>query len=68
MSGIICEDSEKEGGTVGSSSVPNYLNELLFELGVVDLGFAGNKFTWSNKRWGKGSIRERLDRGIASAK
>ena len=46
--------------------MPNYLKNLLFELGAIDLGFAGNKFTWSNKRWGKGSIRERLDRGIAS--
>ncbi len=30
------------------------------------MGFAGNKFTWSNKRWGRHAIRERLDRGIAS--
>ena len=64
---IICEDSEKEGGRSGSYSTNNYLNEMLFELGAVDLGFTGNKFTWSNKRWGRGSIRERLDRGIANA-
>ena len=30
------------------------------------MGFTGNKFTWSNNRWGKHSIKERLDRGISS--
>jgi hypothetical protein len=39
----------------------------LFELGAVDLGFAGNKFTWRNNRWGKDNIMEHLDRGIANA-
>ena len=46
--------------------MPNFLKDLLFDLGAVDLGYTGKKFTWCNKRWGKGSIRERLDRGIAS--
>lgn len=39
---------------------------MLFNIGAVDLGFSGNSFTWSNKRWGKDCIRERLDRGIAN--
>ncbi len=58
---VILEDSEKEGGRVGSSSTPNYFKDLMFELGSIDLGFVRKKFTWSNRRWGKGSIRERLD-------
>uniref|UniRef100_A0A2N9HGL8 Reverse transcriptase domain-containing protein n=1 Tax=Fagus sylvatica TaxID=28930 RepID=A0A2N9HGL8_FAGSY len=64
----LCEWTlvEKEGGHVGSSSSPNFLKDLLFDLGAVDLDFVGNSFTWSNRRWGRGSIRERLDRGIAS--
>uniref|UniRef100_A0A2N9G2U3 CCHC-type domain-containing protein n=1 Tax=Fagus sylvatica TaxID=28930 RepID=A0A2N9G2U3_FAGSY len=33
---------------------------------AVDLGFSSNKFNWCNRRWGKGCIRERLDRSIAS--
>jgi hypothetical protein len=58
--------NEKKGGRNGSSSASRYLSELMFDLGVVDLGFVGAKFTWCNNRWGKGCIRERLDRGIAN--
>jgi exonuclease III len=39
---VILEDAEKEGGRIGSSSLPNYLKDLMFELGAVDLCFAGN--------------------------
>lgn len=38
----------------------------VFEMSAVDLGFIGNKLTWHDKRWGKHSIKEKLDRGIAS--
>ena len=62
----VVEEAEKEGGNRGSTSTPNFLKELLFELEAVDLGYSGNKFTWWNKRWGRGAIRERLDRAIAS--
>lgn len=62
---IVQRDDEKAGGRTGSSSTSNYLREILFELGAVDLGFTGNGFTWS-RRWGKNSIRERLDRGITN--
>ena len=62
---VVVEDSEKEGGTRGNTSAPNFLKELLFNLGAVDLGHSRNKFTWWNKRWGKGVIRERLDRAIS---
>jgi hypothetical protein len=57
----ILEDSGKEGGNAA-----NFLRELLFNLGAVNLGYTGNKFTWCNKRLGKCCIRERLDRGIAN--
>ena len=63
---VVLGDNEKEGGRLGSSSTPNYLKDILFELGVVDLVFSGNSFTWTNKRWGRNCIRERLDRGIAN--
>jgi hypothetical protein len=33
--------------------------------GMVDLGFSGNPFTWSNNRQGCHNIKEQLDRGIA---
>jgi hypothetical protein len=63
---VIFEDVEKEGGNIGCSSAPNFLKDLIFYLGAVDLGFSSNKFNWCNRRWGKGCIRERLDRSIAS--
>lgn len=47
---IILDDSEKEGGKNGGPCALNFLCELMFDLGAVDLGFTGNKFTWSNKR------------------
>jgi hypothetical protein len=63
---VILDDEEKEGGNKGNSSCPNYLKEILFQMGAVDLGFTGNKFTWTNRRWGRNCIKERLDRGISS--
>ena len=51
---------------IGSNSALNYLSSLMFELGAVDLGYVGARFTWCNKRWGRGSIKERLDRGIVN--
>ena len=49
----MVEEAEKEGGIRGSTSAPNFLKELLFDFGAVDLGHSGNKFTWWNKRWVK---------------
>jgi hypothetical protein len=63
----VVEDNEKIGGRSGSSSASNYLRNLISDLDAVDLGFSGVKFTWCNKRWGKGCIKERLDRGIANS-
>jgi hypothetical protein len=63
----IVEDNEKLGGRSGSSSASNYLRSLIFDLNAIDLGFSGAKFTWCNKRWSKGCIKERLDRGIANS-
>ena len=62
---VMVEEAEKEGGIRGSTSAPNFLKELLFDFGAVDLGHSGNKFTWWNKRWGKGAIKERLDCAIS---
>ena len=63
---MILDAKEKVGGRSGSSSNSNYFNSLMFELGAIDLGFSGARFTWCNKRWGHGCIRERLDRAIVN--
>uniref|UniRef100_A0A2N9F7G7 Reverse transcriptase domain-containing protein n=1 Tax=Fagus sylvatica TaxID=28930 RepID=A0A2N9F7G7_FAGSY len=57
---------EKEGGRRGSTSAPNFLKEILFDLGAVDLSFAGNKFTWFNKRLGL-SVLSKIGLGIQDA-
>jgi hypothetical protein len=63
---VMISEEETAGGKLRDSSRPNYLKDLLFDLGVVNLGFSGNKFTWHNKRWGRQAIKERLDCGIAN--
>ena len=59
-------EDEKLGGKKGSSAQANFLQELMFEFGAIDLGFSGNKFTWAKGRWGKSTVKRRLDRAIAS--
>ena len=62
----IVNAEEKCGGDKGGTLAPNYLKELMFDLGAIDLGYSGNKFTWAKGRWGSATIKERLDRGLAS--
>ena len=64
---IVVDESKKDGGKRGTSSTPNFLRELLFDLGAKDLGYVGNKYTWWNKRWGNDAIRETLDRAISNS-
>jgi hypothetical protein len=40
--------------------------QTLEECNLVDLGFRGPKYTWSNCREGRAIIKERLDRGVAN--
>ena len=54
------------GKRCGGSSATNYLKELIFKFGAIDLGFSGNSFTWARGRWGSLAIKIRLDRGIVS--
>lgn len=62
---ITCQAEKKGGNPFASSSNNNFSNNL-DDLGLVDLGFHGNQFTWTNKRAGSDNIQERLDRGVAN--
>lgn len=42
-------------------------NTMMQDIGLVDLGFKGQPFTWRNNREGEKRIQERLDREIANA-
>nr|POE71798.1 hypothetical protein CFP56_65790 [Quercus suber] len=61
-------DNEFLGRNKGEagSLANNYLKELIFEFGAIDLGYLGNSFTWARGSWGSSAIKRRLDRGIAS--
>ena len=54
---MILNDEEKEGCKREYTSCPNFLKEIMFDFGAVDLRFSENKFTWSNKRWDGNCIK-----------
>jgi exonuclease III len=62
----VLSSSEKSGGhSFGSPSHLEFL-DFVHSNALVDLGFVGNRYTWSNHRSGRDNIRERLDRGLAN--
>lgn len=43
----------------------SYRNTFLKEMGGIDIGYVGGRFTWDNGQEGQAFIKERLDRVIA---
>jgi hypothetical protein len=62
----ILSPAEKSGGRPYGSFSHRLFEDFVHSNGLLDLGFNGNKFTWSNHRLGRANIRERLDRGLAN--
>jgi hypothetical protein len=62
----ILSAAEKSGGHKFRSSSHGNFVDFVHSNALVDLGFVGNKFTWSNCRIGRENIRERLNRGLAN--
>jgi hypothetical protein len=50
----ILSPFEKSGGRNFGSSSHNDFVDFVHSNALVDLGFVGNKFTWSNHREGRG--------------
>ncbi|XP_026383419.1 uncharacterized protein LOC113278912 [Papaver somniferum] len=48
------------------STEASLINSKILDLDLVDLGFTGCLFTWSNKRKGFALTEQRLDRGLAT--
>ena len=46
---------------MGECSTKN-LQNFMFNIGAIDLGFTRPQFTWSNRRAKIANIKERLDR------
>jgi hypothetical protein len=59
------DQSEKLGGRPISSSSNCPFRSFIDLFSTIDLGFAGNPYTWCNNRQCSDSIKERLDRGLA---
>jgi hypothetical protein len=57
---------EKTGGR--NFGLPSHLDffDFVHSNALIDLGFVGNKFTWSNHLFGGDNIREILDYGLAN--
>jgi hypothetical protein len=62
----ILVQSKKQGGRPLTSSSHYPFRRFINHFGMIDLGFAGNPFTWSNNRKGLENIKVWLDRGLAS--
>ncbi|KAL3623080.1 hypothetical protein CASFOL_031896 [Castilleja foliolosa] len=62
----IMDQKEKKGGLLFTCSSTHRLVHDLNDNGMIDLGFTGYPFTWSNKRKGLHNIQQRLDRGVGN--
>lgn len=57
---------EKRGGRHFAMASHGGLQQVVDTNGLIDLGFIGHPFTWSNKRVGAANIQERLDRALVN--
>ncbi|KAF6157345.1 hypothetical protein GIB67_004283 [Kingdonia uniflora] len=58
----IISKEEKFGKILFDCTAVNSLEDFVFEASLVDLGYSGPHFTWSNKRKGLELVKKRLDR------
>ncbi|KAG6627511.1 hypothetical protein CIPAW_15G134000 [Carya illinoinensis] len=63
----LLNQTDKVGGRPVTSTSIGGLKSLMDSYGLIDIGFSGPTFTWTNNRQGKAMIRERLDWRIANA-
>ncbi|KAL8473667.1 hypothetical protein ACS0TY_030494 [Phlomoides rotata] len=57
---------EKRGGIYQRTRSMEEFWDTISQMGLQDLGFSGNKFTWSNGRAGEANIMVRHDRALAN--
>ncbi|XP_026410080.1 uncharacterized protein LOC113305210 [Papaver somniferum] len=61
---FILHDTEKFSTHSIDANEASILNEKILNLDLIDLGFTGFPFTWSNKRKGHALTEQRLDGGL----
>ncbi|RYR07050.1 hypothetical protein Ahy_B05g074367 [Arachis hypogaea] len=57
---------EKQGGNPVTFSQVEGFREAIQTNDLLDLGFVGHSFTWTNGKGGESNIQERLDRAMAT--
>lgn len=62
----VASATEKWGGSQSLSNPNRAFRAWISEVGLMDLGYHGPAYTWSNKKDGVQNISERLDRGLAN--
>lgn len=63
---VILLDKRSLGGSDKTEKEIREFNEALNSCSLSDLGRDGPIFTWSNRRFKEGLIKERLDRFVSS--
>ncbi|XP_072061977.1 uncharacterized protein [Arachis hypogaea] len=62
----VLNQNEKKGGNLVVLSQAESFIEAIQSNSLLDLGFDGHPFTWSNGKSGDRNIQERLDRALAN--
>ncbi|XP_071912179.1 uncharacterized protein [Coffea arabica] len=64
----IISNDEKWGGRRRDNRSFHDFRKFINENQLLDVGYIGKPWTWSNNWYGNGEIKERLDRGLCSMK
>ncbi|XP_026410548.1 uncharacterized protein LOC113305759 [Papaver somniferum] len=62
----VLEQHENKGGRLVTNGQVRIFNNFINYHGLIDLGFQGDTFTWTNNQTDGKFIMERLDRGLDS--
>ena len=62
----IMHPNEKSGGNDRNVSMISEFREVVYECNLLDMGYKGHPYTWSNRQFGYHHIEERLDRALCS--
>lgn len=62
----MIKQTEKFGGNPVNNTRIDAFAQCLNYCNLIDLGYKGSKFTWTNKRRNGSTILERLDRFLAN--
>ncbi|CAN1136858.1 Transposon TX1 uncharacterized 149 kDa protein [Linum perenne] len=62
----LVDDNEKCGGAPIRAENSEPFKEFIFNNELMDMGFTGQRNTWTNFQLGEDNIKERLDRGLCT--